>query len=253
MNFYFLITFILGTISISIGLFFIRASKIKSMGFLSITPLGHETFFEISEDITNMEPVVNALCDENTKVYSNLAKILLSEKSNSIVIEDKNFKNSILVNRRRSRKTLLYHGDIIDMGELTLMFIHPNQKPRLHYIPSHYKTQHLVRNQRASGKILNTTPTLIPTDHRRKTFYLTKNITFIGRSDTNDLVTKTKSVSLKHAKVERISGKHKLIDINSKYGTFVNGKRIEEKYLKHGDEISFEAVRYHFSENGKFK
>jgi len=214
-------------------------------GFMVIT-IGHEArFFPLDESVFNMEPVVKSLADKKTKVYSNLTKITISNKTNKILVEDKNFKNSILINRRRSRRAVLHNDDIIDMGELTLIFIDPNNKE----IRSDEDKGRLVRkNQKLIGKVLKSNATLIPSDARLKTFHLTKNITFIGHSETNDLVTKNKMVSLKHAKIERVAGKHKLVDMSSLNGTFVNGRRVNERYLRDGDEIAFESIKYRFSE-----
>ena len=229
-----------------------RLKTPNKIGFLSIVPDRPQKYFVIPRDIINMEPVVKMLCDKKTNVYSNLSKLLITHKSNSILMEDKNFKNSILINRRRNRRCVLYHGDIIDMGELTLMFMNPNQIEKKNFQPPNQKQSNtLIRNQKSTGKLLKNVSSLIPSDTRRKTFYLTKNITFIGRSDTNDLVTKNKTISMKHAKVERIAGRHKLIDLNSINGTFVNGRRVEEKYMKDGDEVTFESIKYLYSESGK--
>ncbi|MGK0288649.1 MAG: pSer/pThr/pTyr-binding forkhead associated (FHA) protein [bacterium] len=221
----------------------------KEIGFLSITPHRLTNFFGVDQNAINMEAVVEALADENTNVYSNLSKITLSMKPNGLLVEDKNFKNSILINRRRSRRFLLNHGDIIDMGELTLMYVHPNQKRKEN--PHGY--EQIPRNSKVTGKMLRNCPTLIPADGRKKTFYLTKNLTFIGCSDTNDLVNKTKSLSSRHAKIDRIAGKYKLVDLNSELGSFVNGRRVGETYLKDGDIIAFESVKYRFSATGKIR
>lgn len=228
-----------------------RGESRKELGFLSITPHRSPKFFSISEEIHDMEKVVDYLADEQTNVYSNLSKITLAVKPTGVFLEDKNYKISILVNRRRSRRCFLNDGDIIDMGELTMVFHSPltrtskleNQKQ---------KSTHLIpRVRRAQGKLIRQCPTLIPSDHRKKTFYLTKNITFIGRSESNDLVPKAKGVSLRHSKIEKVAGRYKLIDLQSANGTFVNGKRVECKFLRDGDEISFESVKYSFSSTGK--
>lgn len=220
----------------------------KEPGFRVITVNHVPKFFPLAETTENMEPVVTALADKNTNVYSNLAKITITHKTNRFLVEDKNFKNSILINRRRSRRSFLHHDDVLDMGELTLIYVDPfNQEPRTET----EKSKFFRRNSKVTGKVLDNCATLIPADSRSKTFFLTKNLTFIGRSDTNDLITKNKMVSLKHAKIERVAGKHKLVDMSSLSGTFVNGRRIEERYLKEGDELTFESVRYRYSAQGK--
>jgi len=221
------------------------------LGFLSITPHRQQRFFPIDESVLNMVPVVEALADEQTNVYSNLNKITLSLKSNGVYLEDKNYKISILVNRRRSRRSFLNDGDILDMGELTIMFKTPHKRPVKFNTKDQSAGQVIPRARRVNGKIIKNTPKLIPQEPREKTFYITKNLTLIGHSEMNDLIPKSKAISGMHSRIERISGKYKLIDLSSLSGTFVNGRRIDTKMLRDGDEVSFESVKYTFSLSDK--
>jgi len=59
----------------------------------------------------------------------------------------------------------------------------------------------------------------------------------IGRSGENDLQTNDASVSRFHAEILKENGSYKLIDKQSKCGTFVNGQRIQMCMLKHQDRI----------------
>lgn len=221
----------------------------KELGFWSITPHKKRRFFKLDESIENMEPVVNALAEPDTNVYSNLGKITLTHKPQGVYLEEKNYKISILINRRRSRRTYLNDGDILDMGELTLMFT-STQEPR--YEDKLQTTGSLIpRVRRAQGKPIKAYPSLIPADSRKKTYYLTKNLNFIGRSDTCDLVSKAKSVSPRHSKIEKVAGRYKITDLGTSGGTFVNGRRVDQKFLKDGDNVAFESVKYTFSLSGR--
>ncbi|MGK0288648.1 MAG: hypothetical protein ACI86H_000061 [bacterium] len=44
-----------------------------------------------------------------------------------------------------------------------------------------------------------------------------------------------------------------LVDLNSELGSFVNGQRVGELYLKDGDIIAFESIKYRFSATGKIR
>lgn len=244
--------------SFFIAIFFFIYSKIQfnkkdpiKLSFVSITPHRPQKEFLIDDSIQNMVPVVEYLADENTNVYSNLNKITLSMKSNTVFMEDKNYKISILVNRRRSRRSFLNDGDILDMGELTIMFKSPvkrTQKPE----NKKQKSNHIIpRVRRVHGKILKSCPRLMPIEPRSKTFYLTKNVTFVGHSDMNDLIPKSKAISAMHSRIEKIAGRYKIVDLSSQSGTFVNGRRIDSRFLRDGDEISFESIKYTFSETVK--
>ena len=223
----------------------------KQVGFLSITPHRPSRYFVLNDDVENMVPVVDKLADEQTNVYSNLHKITLSMKPNGVFLEDKNYKISILVNRRRSRRSFLNDGDILDMGELTIMYKSPFTNEKKYEAKNRSSGKGIPRSRRVHGKVLPGCARLIPVEQREKTFYLTKNIVFIGRSEMNDLVPKSKAVSPTHSKIEKVSGKYKLVDLNSLTGTFVNGRRVDNKFLHDGDEVSFESVKYTFTTSNR--
>lgn len=223
----------------------------RSLGFLSITPHRPQRFFPIADNVSNMVPVVDELADEQTNVYSNLNKITLTMKPNGVFLEDKNYKISILINRRRARRCMLSDGDILDMGELTIMFQSPDAKKSSRDFQPQSSGYTIPRARRSNSKIIRNCPSLIPSDPRQKTYYLTKNLTLIGRSEMNDLIPKSKAVSPMHSRIEKVGGKYKLVDLTSSQGTFVNGRRIDARFLHDGDEISFESIKYTFSMTGK--
>lgn len=249
--FFILPILLLGLLLLFLGKVLHEKKEKKEIGFLSITPHKKRKFFPLNSDIQNMIPVVGELADETTNVYSNLSKIILTVKSNSVFLEDKNYKISTLINRRRSRRCYLYDGDIIDMGELTLMFVSPFQK-QVRHDQKGINGDHIIpRARRTHGKIIRDSPILLPLDMRKKTFYITKNITSIGRSEMNDLLPKSKAIAPMHARIEKIADRYKIVDLNSQSGTFINGRRIESKFLRDGDEVSFESVKYLFYLSGK--
>ncbi len=223
----------------------------KKLGFMSITPHRHQKFFALDENIHNMVPVVDELADEQTNVYSNLSKITLTQKPSGVFLEDKNYKISVLINRRRSRRCMLNDGDILDMGELTIMFQSPDSKPSKREFQSHSSGHAIPRARRTNSRIMKSCPSLIPLDPRQKIYYLTKNITLIGRSEINDLIPKSKAVSPMHSRIEKVAGKYKLVDLSSHQGTFVNGRRVDSRFLQDNDEISFESIKYTYSLSGK--
>ena len=60
----------------------------------------------------------------------------------------------------------------------------------------------------------------------------------IGRDSGNDVQIDNVAVSREHAKIIRGQNYYLIEDLNSTNGTFVNGKKINKKYLKEDDEIS---------------
>jgi len=59
----------------------------------------------------------------------------------------------------------------------------------------------------------------------------------IGRGSAAGLILDADSISRKHARIERFGGGHKIVDLGSTNGTYVNGARVKEQILKDGDRI----------------
>ena len=60
----------------------------------------------------------------------------------------------------------------------------------------------------------------------------------IGRDSDNDVQIDNVAVSREHAKISRGPNSYLIEDLNSTNGTFINGKKINKKFLKEDDEIS---------------
>lgn len=59
----------------------------------------------------------------------------------------------------------------------------------------------------------------------------------LGRSSTNHVVVNDPSVSRFHAEIRQENGEFLIADKSSKNGTLVNGERVQEHKLSHGDQI----------------
>ncbi|KAK3584284.1 hypothetical protein CHS0354_035365 [Potamilus streckersoni] len=176
------------------------------------------------------------------KFYSDPAKIEFAYEPRGITLIDNNMKNSLYVNRRRFKKVHLKDGDLLEAGDIKLIFIDDEHA---------YGFNSGIKADRFDRKNLKTRmpehlPSLVSFDNRKKHTYLTKNLTYIGKSETNDIVLKVRDVGYRHAVIRRISGKYKLTDLTSKSGTYINGKRYDEKFLTHGDEITFDTAKFKF-------
>jgi ABC-type multidrug transport system ATPase subunit/predicted component of type VI protein secretion system len=72
-----------------------------------------------------------------------------------------------------------------------------------------------------------------------------KALISIGRDPGNDVVLDVPQVSRHHAQIERIGQRHRLTDLNSSNGTFVNDLRIAEPYwLRSEDTIRIGPYRF---------
>lgn len=70
-------------------------------------------------------------------------------------------------------------------------------------------------------------------------FFLMKDPTVIGRSDGCDVIIPDPWISSRHALVERRGDETWLVDLDSRNGTFVNGRRVREARVEDGAEIAF--------------
>lgn len=232
---------LLGFVLLALGVFLVRFFKFKKPGFLLITPYKRWRFFSIDQSITNLEPVIKHF-SKNTQNITHAARVLLSERYASYFLEDKNFKGSILINRRRRRRYTMNHGTILDAKNLNLIFINPAQRGLKFGLKTTNSNAH-------KGTLLSTCPVLQPSDKKLSTFYLSKNINYIGSSSNCDLFINAKHISSMHAQITRIAGKYKLINLVKSQGIYVNGRKVEEYFLKPNDDINFENIHYKFIVN----
>src|SRR5205085_8622855 len=68
----------------------------------------------------------------------------------------------------------------------------------------------------------------------------------VGRESSNRLCIPDALLSRRHCVIRRENSRHKLVDLNSLNGTFVNGKPIREHLLAHGDQITVGESRLVF-------
>jgi len=75
------------------------------------------------------------------------------------------------------------------------------------------------------------------------TFFIKKDMTTIGSYPDNDIFLSDKSVSRKHAAIKTDEGKrYEIRDFGSANGLYINGEKIERKFLRDGDLIRFGAI-----------
>jgi pSer/pThr/pTyr-binding forkhead associated (FHA) protein len=83
-----------------------------------------------------------------------------------------------------------------------------------------------------------------------KTVQLTKQRMTIGRHLHNDIVLDHATVSGEHAAITTILDDSYLEDLYSTNGTFVNGHRIGQHFLRHGDTITLARYQLGFVADG---
>lgn len=216
----------------------------KQTGFQIMTPGENFQFIPLNQSSYVLDFLSTIRTKRNLRLSANLDKVLLTAEQNSYFLEDKNYKNALLINRRRVKRYLLRHGDVLDIGEMTLIFLN-----QTNYINKDVELDEQVPIpiyfDKPLGPIRKKVGTLINMTTRQE-YYLVKNITFFGRSKTNNVVLNSSQIALRHAKIIRIGTQYKLVSLSNQEGTFVNRRRVEQRFLKEGDEISFENCLFRF-------
>jgi pSer/pThr/pTyr-binding forkhead associated (FHA) protein len=67
-----------------------------------------------------------------------------------------------------------------------------------------------------------------------------------GRSPENAIFLDDITVSRQHVSFVQTEGRWRLQDLGSLNGTYVNGERIDEAELTHGDQIQLGKYRFHY-------
>src|SRR5262245_19471287 len=73
--------------------------------------------------------------------------------------------------------------------------------------------------------------------HQGTTFPIATDEQSIGRDSTNWISVAGRAVSRKHCAIKQSDGKFRIVDLDSKNGTSINGIPIRERFLEEGDRI----------------
>ncbi len=77
----------------------------------------------------------------------------------------------------------------------------------------------------------------------RQVYLLKADEVLVGRKSDADIVLTSRSVSRHHAKLVKTEEGYSIIDLSNINGTYVNGQRIKQQPLHHGDRICLGQVR----------
>jgi len=87
----------------------------------------------------------------------------------------------------------------------------------------------------------------------RKIYRLPSSVTVIGRRSNCDFYVPLMSVSKRHCQLNRHQGVLKIRDLDSRNGTYLNGKRVDEAVIKAGDYIKVGPLTFAFQIDGQPK
>lgn len=108
-----------------------------------------------------------------------------------------------------------------------------------HEIVSAKATHYLSESRKVTlGRLV-----LLENQKPETSFPLNKDSSTLGRHRNNDVVISDPKVSSFHARVDRSAEGHALVDLKSRNGSYVNGKRVDTQPLADGDEIRVGTAR----------
>jgi hypothetical protein len=108
-------------------------------------------------------------------------------------------------------------------------------------------TKEIVRPQAIpyldSSKKVTVSRLILVQDDTETSFPLSRDSYTLGRHKNNDIVVADAKVSSFHARIDRAAEGFQIVDLKSRNGTFVNGKKVETRTLKTGDEVRLGTAR----------
>ena len=229
----------------------LRTSRSNSGGqsyFELISPQVRIRKLVIPEKNSAMSFLESVAVAEKLRLPGNVSRVWLKHDGENLLLEDNNYKNALLVNRRRSKRRVLQHNDILDMGEVVLRFVSPRTARSVAPLQtSLYNADFKFSEPEKPRGPLRKDKLVLTISGRKGSFPLTKNLFFIGESEINDLVIKGEDTYPKHAKIQKIGKLYQIVNLANSDSTQVNGRRISQKFLRDGDALQLGNVQMQVS------
>jgi pSer/pThr/pTyr-binding forkhead associated (FHA) protein len=149
-------------------------------------------------------------------------------------VRDLASSNGVYLNGGLVRETKLRHGDVLGIGPFAFRWNSLVQPP-----PRNHPLGPVPENAGGTFEVLG--------DDRQQP--MRGRTLLIGQRAGCDLRFVSNTISSAHAVAYRREGRLYLKDLNSKTGTFVNGRRVRESELRGGDEIRIGLTRIRFERN----
>ena len=230
------------------GLWFLQKSKVEKhsgVGFQLLNLGERNPFIPLKSEKQTLEFLAKIQTSKKYRLSANLNRVTLTPHQVTFVLEDKNFKNALLINRRRSHRTILCDNDVLDIGEMILLF-------RNHVVPAGTILRPASKNLQfpivgiiPKGPIHKMTPILKVAGSTLE-IPLVRNIITIGSSNCNDIFVESDDVALRHAKIYKVGTSWKIQNLLFQETTKVNGRRIDQRFLQDGDEVTVGDIIFIF-------
>ena len=230
-----------------------RQKLINTPGFKLINFKDDHNFIPINSESQSLEFLEDLKITKTFRLSANLNRVILSPHNNTFLLEDKNFKNALLINRRRLHRKILFNNDILDIGEMVLMYrnnlFYDNNCDKEIYL----NYQKVSQSTKPKGPLQKGMPILHVSGSKQEIMLL-RNLNTLGTSKINDIVIESEEIALRHAKIYKVGKSWKIQNLHSNENTFLNGRRIDQRFLKDGDEVAIGDFIFKFcSSKSKYK
>jgi len=203
-------------------------------------------FIPLKPSVQTLELLSKINTAKKYRLSANLNRVTLTPHQNSFLLEDKNYKNALLINRRRSHRILLTNDDILDVGEMVLLYRNPNLSFNNLNRNLYGDLELPSASAKIRGPVQKGTPILTFLGSQQK-IPLIRNLNTIGTSNSNDIVIESNEVASRHAKIYKVGETWKIQNLHIHETTTVNGRRIDQRFLQDGDEVNIGDVLVRFN------
>lgn len=137
-------------------------------------------------------------------------------------------------------------GGKLPAGAATVQFHSGVRAPREQDDTHEIVTKAAVQYVGQQGRATTSSLVLMKEGGAETSFPLTRDTYTVGRHRNNDIVISDPKVSSFHARLDRSPDSFVIVDLKSRNGSFINGRRVETGVLKNGDELRMGPARLVF-------
>jgi len=134
-------------------------------------------------------------------------------------------------------------GKLPPGGPATVQFQSGVRAPRQQDDTHEIVNKHAVQYVGQRGKATTSRLVLMKEGGGETSFPLTRDTYTVGRHRNNDIVVSDPKVSSFHARLDRSPDSFVVVDLKSRNGSFINGRRVETGALTNGDELRMGPAR----------
>ena len=214
-----------------------KVSTLPGAGFKLLNLNEQTSFTPLKAEVQTLEFLANIQTSKKYRLSANLNRVTLTPHQNTFLLEDKNYKNALLINRRRSHRTILCDNDILDVGEMILLYCNNDVPAGKIQRTARMDYQLPISGVKPQGPLQKGTPILTPAGSQQD-IHLVRNINTLGSSNFNDVIISSDQVALRHAKIYKVGQSWKIQNLLNHETTTVNGRRINQRFLQDGNEIA---------------